>query len=344
MRKFWLVLSPASSAAQAASFDCTKAKTLQEKAICASPQLSAADEQMAAAYKNALAATPAGMVAGVRDDQRAWVSGLATNCPVRMERTDEDMIACLLQSYVVHTKALKHLVLRRGGNTFVWRTIRLIIPDNPPREDSDRPPETNPGYGTLSASWPQTNNRTAEWNTWNKAIEAAARKIASQGKSKPNGKWLPEWATNNDIEVTVSIGIVGEQLITAFVDGWWGRGAHPGESSIQLNWLLREQRELHPDDVFRASSGWDQIIQERCYKTLIRELGNAIDSYHGPDMLPGILHEIILDPENWQLDSNGLTIIFQDYAVAPRAAHPSPVTISWVALQPYLQTRFVIPE
>ena len=42
--------------AHAASFDCTKAKTAQEKAICGTPALSAADDQMAAAYKAWLAA------------------------------------------------------------------------------------------------------------------------------------------------------------------------------------------------------------------------------------------------------------------------------------------------
>ena len=57
MRKSWCVLLLlASGAAHAASFDCSKAKTPQEKAICGSPELSVADEQMAAAYKALLAA------------------------------------------------------------------------------------------------------------------------------------------------------------------------------------------------------------------------------------------------------------------------------------------------
>jgi uncharacterized protein len=47
----------ASGVAHAASFDCSKAKTPRGKAICGSPELSVADEQMAAAYKALLAAT-----------------------------------------------------------------------------------------------------------------------------------------------------------------------------------------------------------------------------------------------------------------------------------------------
>jgi uncharacterized protein len=69
MRKICLVLLLlASGAAQAASFDCDKAKTPQEKAICASPGLSQADENMAAAYKDVLAAVPREITTEVRED------------------------------------------------------------------------------------------------------------------------------------------------------------------------------------------------------------------------------------------------------------------------------------
>ena len=59
----------------AASFDCKKARTEDEKAICANPELSKLDEHMAAAYKAAL-----GLMSGdtkrnalFRKDQAGWV-------------------------------------------------------------------------------------------------------------------------------------------------------------------------------------------------------------------------------------------------------------------------------
>ena len=42
------------SFANAASFDCAKATTLVEKAICGDPQLSAQDDALMEAYKHAL--------------------------------------------------------------------------------------------------------------------------------------------------------------------------------------------------------------------------------------------------------------------------------------------------
>lgn len=57
--------------AGAASFDCAKARSPIEKAICATPELSRADEELAAAYRAALASFP---VPGfVRETQRAWL-------------------------------------------------------------------------------------------------------------------------------------------------------------------------------------------------------------------------------------------------------------------------------
>lgn len=46
------------SGAQAASFDCAKARSFSEKAICGNEELSTLEEEYAAAYKKALAASP----------------------------------------------------------------------------------------------------------------------------------------------------------------------------------------------------------------------------------------------------------------------------------------------
>lgn len=335
--------------AHAASFDCTQARTPQEKAICASPKLSAADEQMAAAYKNALSATSPAMVADVRADQRAWLGRLSLECPPGRVRFDQSMTDCLLQNYDARTKALHQLVQQKGGITFVWRSMFLMNREEPANDEtgteSSSEFELIPGYGTLAVSWPQTNASTHEWRAWNKAIVAAAQRVASQNGAGQDGQWHADWAGEDDGDLTVEIGVVNQQLTTAFIDRWGWRGAHPWESSIQFNWLLKEQREIKPDDVFRQDSNWDELLVQRCIKILVKDLGqNYENSYAGPDKLPSVLHEIILDSKNWQISRKGLSIVFQDYAIAPRVLHPGPVTIPWADLKPYLQPTFLIPR
>ena len=67
-------------ASHSASFDCAKAATKVEKAICADPGLSRADSDMAAAWRAALAVTPT--PASLRSEQREWLK------EVSLEPTD----------------------------------------------------------------------------------------------------------------------------------------------------------------------------------------------------------------------------------------------------------------
>jgi uncharacterized protein len=79
--------------ADAASFDCAKAAAPVEKMICASPQVSALDEQLAALYGHAKGGSDA-----VRTSQREWLSHVRDKCGT----TD-----CLVQAYTARIAELK---------------------------------------------------------------------------------------------------------------------------------------------------------------------------------------------------------------------------------------------
>lgn len=77
-RDFVLILCMAlvsTSGLWAASFDCAKARTPLEKAICSDPELSKLDDELAIAYKNALASHP--LPSYVQARQRDWLSLLS---------------------------------------------------------------------------------------------------------------------------------------------------------------------------------------------------------------------------------------------------------------------------
>ncbi len=59
--------------AHAASFDCKKASTAVEKLICADAQLSKLDEELAAAYRDAMGNAGQAEKAALREDQAAWL-------------------------------------------------------------------------------------------------------------------------------------------------------------------------------------------------------------------------------------------------------------------------------
>ena len=158
--------------AHAASFDCTKSKTAQEKAICATPDLSAADDQMAAAYKAWLAAAQPDWAAGIRQDQLVWLRTRDTNCLATESSADLD--SCLSNVYKDRIGELQGMVQHIGGVTFVSQAITLTARDTPDSAPPAGISEVTPGFGTLEAIWPQASSTTPQWTAWNKAVENAA--------------------------------------------------------------------------------------------------------------------------------------------------------------------------
>ena len=113
----------------AASFDCTKATTAQEKAICADPELSRLDDSMSADYRAAMAWLPPAGKPFLREAQREWLRGLRVACPA----TAVDLTRCLLDKYQ-HAPAGSHV--RKGPYDFLWTADAttapwMVSPDGP---------------------------------------------------------------------------------------------------------------------------------------------------------------------------------------------------------------------
>ena len=115
--------------AHAASFDCAKAKTGQEKAICASPALSAADDQMAAAYDAWLSAAPKDWAAGIRDNQLAWLRERDGMCPAG--DANNPIASCLPDIYKERIEDLQQMVQHFAGVAFVSQSVTVTARDTP---------------------------------------------------------------------------------------------------------------------------------------------------------------------------------------------------------------------
>jgi uncharacterized protein YecT (DUF1311 family) len=340
-----VVLAPTLISAHAASFDCRNAGTPQEKAICASPTLSAEDDRLAAAYQAVLHAAPKAMVAEIRDGQRAWLASLTKTCWPGDPSSTTSLPFCLEQQYSSRTAALRHMVLSTGGVTFVWRSVSLIAPNSP--DDHSVEGIVRPGFGTLTASWPQTKNANPNWQMWNAAIERATKRVASQNGSFTSGRWESAWAQDMDIDVDVSLSLVTADLVSVQLENnWYGHGAaHPNTEIEQMNWLLKERRKLAPGDVFRPNSGWDRMLESRCADALTKQFGPGYTGgYEDPAYYSKLLHTVVRDPDNWQFDRRGLTILYPSLTVSPRVDPAEPVLISWSELGPLLQPTFRPPQ
>ncbi|MFZ6759183.1 lysozyme inhibitor LprI family protein [Undibacterium sp. Ji50W] len=97
-----------SSSALAASFDCAKARTPTEKAICAEPSLSSLDTEVGQAFKAAQALWPAGNWKDfLRAEQREWLKTRDAEC-----KSD---LACLKRNYERRLTFFRHPHLKYMG-------------------------------------------------------------------------------------------------------------------------------------------------------------------------------------------------------------------------------------
>ena len=109
-----LVWLAAPTATWAASFDCAKAGTPTEKAICKDPAVSKLDDQVGAAFKTAQGLWPAGNWSTyIRNEQREWLKDRNGVC-----KAD---VACLKQDYERRLSFLTHPSLKWMGRYVAGR-------------------------------------------------------------------------------------------------------------------------------------------------------------------------------------------------------------------------------
>jgi uncharacterized protein len=332
--------------AQSPGFDCAKATAPQEKAICASPELSRADAEMTDSYRKLLASVPPEIQSGIRENQRAWLRTRLSRCKPGSDA--EKFTGCLLEAENSRVEALKGMVAIHNGVTFVWQSIYLTAPNDP--ETVKRMEENvRPDAGYVSASWPQAMSSAPEWTAWNKAIADAAGSKDAPGKSKPGNQWSKEDAADADIDIDVSLDSVSDSLVTASitVESYGHSAAHPNHDTLIFNWMLKAQRPLSGEDIFRPQSKWKEDLYIRTDKYLHGALDETLSQDYQSVWKPGEMQKtvraLVIDPSHWQIDEKGLTILFNPYDVACYACTPEPFTMSWTDLRPLLNPSFQIP-
>ena len=338
----------------AASFDCAKAARPAEKLICSDPRLNAADEDMGQRYRASLARLPSSAVGLLRVDQVQWLAWMQEICHVPLpdekslsESSRTGVIQCMLPLYFARTKQLRASVTERDGVHFLVRTQFLAAPEQAAPSGS---PEF-PGFGTLQASWPIALASLPEWQAWNRATEAEAYSMATDGtppeaaSALQPAQWTADLAEDADTQVSVLAPTVEHGRASAYASTYtMGHGAaHPAEASENMTWLLQPQRRLRADDVFQPGGAWKKVLTQACWSNIhTREQRTTLyPQVNGPDAKP--LQEVVQNVGNWWLAHDGLHISYPPYAVAPRSAQIEDTVVPWTTLQPVLLKGFTAP-
>jgi uncharacterized protein len=314
--------------AQAASFDCAKAGTSFEKAICASPDLSKQDEVLAQAYATALGGLSADAAAAVKASQHSWLDYAARACgddgqPISGEYT-ADQSTCLNGEFTNRIRQLEASKMQ-GGYRF-YPVEKFLIEKDPDATDDAYQKIATKHFLTVKID--RDDDLATAFNAMTETIRLANdEQMGEDSHLFANGtQELAKGDTSADIDVTTTVDKASSAMITLSTSTYWfGHGAAHGNYGVSYDhFLVTEKRPLVAKDVF-AGKGWEAKFAKLVIEKAKADLG---DEWQGDDS-NGDLTKSISDPSRWEFVDAGLTVVFNPYDVASYARGVVEVTIPW---------------
>jgi hypothetical protein len=138
----------------------------------------------------------------------------------------------------------------------------------------------------------------------------------------------PGWVSTFDVDGAVLWASPPILSILLDFSVYYAGAAHPGHYAITVVWDADRGRALSAQDLFRATSEWEQALSREAIPILERDLGEMADRSWIEEGAGPVADNF----SRWALVEEGLALFFDPYQVAPYAAGPQAVTIPRAAL------------
>ena len=329
MRGFFIGLAALAFATPSlgASFDCNKAATPLEYAICGNPDLSKADESMARAFSALRAALSKPASAIVLDNQRRWNDYAARACtpdasPKTKGAYSEDDVWCLTELFDSRAYALEQTKPVDGLPVYSIDHFDAV-PDPDPSSWSHTA-KTVISYAQIDSDSP-----TAQ------GFNAFVRGIADPVL---NAEHDPEFDATADYSLTLMVESATSTRISLIINEYfYGHGAAHGNYNITYrHYLTGDGRELVAEDIF-DQPGWalalTPLVIARLKEDAAREYDEADAIWEDLDGL----ENAVGDAARWVIRKEGIGFQFQPYEVSAYAYGAPVAVMSWSELSPWLK-------
>jgi len=312
--------------ANAASFDCGKATTAFENAICDNPKLSAADEKLATAFATAIGGLSKSALGEMRADQRAWLDFAASSCtddaqPLSdFDTYDERQLECLDSAFVARLGVLEQSRML-GGYRFAVSSQYSALPDPDEVDDAN----SYWKVATHQLSYPVLDADDENALAFNAFIAKAAEEAS--GSMSEGSDVMAEAQSDSTTGFSLDE-VLYNRFSLKLNTYWFGHGAAHGNWSVSYeHYLLNRQRALEASDMF-SGDDWQGKLTELSLAELKREHGDNLQLDDGTD-----ISGIVTDPTRWSFASDyGLTIQFEPYEVSAYAYGAPTIVVSWESL------------
>lgn len=294
------------------SFDCAKASTVVERAICADPRLAQADREMAAVY-GALWGRLSGPARDhLSQDQVRWLADRAKACT----GGTEDVARCVRQRYAARIATLK----AESESPYPFVSTQALV----------RSGKVRTTRYEIDASYPRFDGTNADFSAVNRAFATAARKGADDAVPGNDGggpgvdqiwTYLQSFQLHRPSANSVSVATT----FYAFTGG-----AH-GSSGLTATLVdLRTGRSVPPAGVFAEGADWKRTVTDIVRADLKRQF---VERPGFPESLePATLDKLMDDPERYLFKADTLEIVFNQYDVGPYAVGRYTVEIPYSRL------------
>jgi uncharacterized protein YecT (DUF1311 family) len=306
----------ASAAAAQASFDCTKAATVSEKAICADPGLAAADAAMAQAFSGLLKKLPPAQQAALRTDQQSWITDRDGGC---FDKKDDALTQCLLAA----TQMRRHFLAGEGDNGVAGAPALLPVFFV----------ESRKGAYDITVAYAQFAAPAAP--KFNAAVHEVVfgKNVLSQYRTtNPN----PNTGSSNLYQVSYDTTYLDPNLASVtfqFAD--FAGGAHPNNWRSAVLWNPAVDAPVALADFLADPAIAVPAISALCKAQAEKDDWGLFDN---PDF-----DTVVKDTKSWAVDKDGVTIMFDPYSVAPYVAGPHDCRILYADLRDLLKPGGPLP-
>ena len=315
--------------AQAASFDCAKAATSFEKAICASPELSASDETLAVAYATALGGLSKAAADEVKATQHSWLDYAARSCgddaqPIAGTYTS-DQASCLNSVFRSRISDLESSRMQ-GGYRF-FPIDRYLIEKDDQAAEGDFSKLASKQYVAVRIDGDADVARA--FNAMVESMRSGYTELFKGGSDQ-----IDAGDVTTDVAINTTVDSVSDYRISLVTDNYWfGHGAAHGNYGLSYNhFLVSEQRPLYASDIF-SGKDW----KAKLGKLVIAQLKTRLENGPWEESIKDI-PKWSADPTRWNFSAEGLIIQFQPYEVASYAEGAVTVTLPWSELTDLLAT------
>lgn len=332
-----LACGMAAGSCHAASFDCKKAKSPIEHAICSDADAAKLDVTLNAAYRVAMDQLSPDGQAELRRSELSFLTALSIQCqpqaiPAAPGHSTKVAVVngwCVEQAFRARADLLSQSVGIFGGHRFFTvSTYRARIAQIDKGDGTSEPFDVTEEVDFVQIDAPQSDAELA-WNAAARHQAAAALKeVYEFSDDAPNEH---DFNTNDYQQIWVRMSLVGASpdLISTVVEenAYHYGAAHPREwSNTATNWSLRLGRPIKATDIFDVAKPWRNALQPMV-EAHLKPFNPPLDSVKPYD---------VDRPSRWQLRADGLHVVYIQYELGGYLS-AADASIPWSELKPYLR-------